>query len=169
MEKTLVLIKPDALQRGLAGQIISRFEKKGLKLMGLKMLTADHALLDKHYAHLKDKDFFQELKKFMGGSPVIAMVWEGLEAVQVVRDLAGPTVGRQAPPGTIRGDFSLSTQANIIHASDSVVSAKKEITRFFQKNEIFNYYKDEYFHLYGLQEIPDKYKKHYQEASKRRS
>ncbi|MBI2327905.1 nucleoside-diphosphate kinase [Candidatus Curtissbacteria bacterium] len=139
MQRTVVLLKPDALQRGLVGEIIHRLERKGLKLVGLKMIAASEALLDEHYAHHKDKPFFAELKRFMMSSPLVCMLWEGIEAVEVVRKMAGATNSRQADMGSIRGDFSVSGSANIIHASDSVETAKVEEERFFEKDEIFEY------------------------------
>jgi len=152
LERTVVLIKPDGIQRGLVGNIISRFEHKGLKLVGIKMLRADSALLEEHYAQHKGKPFFESLKEYMGSSPIIAMLWEGVEAVNVVRSLCGATSGREADVGTIRGDLSMSHQANIVHASDSTENAKKEERRFFEKDEIFDYRKDEYFHIYAKDE-----------------
>ncbi len=147
-EKTLVLLKPDALQRNLLGAIIGRFEKRGLKVVGLKMMQLSDVLLDEHYAHHKDKPFFQGLKSFMKEFPVVAIVLEGLEAVSVVRAMCGPTQSRQAPPGTIRGDFSMSRQANIVHSSDSVETAEKEVWRFFNQDEIFDYKKIDYERIY---------------------
>lgn len=139
MQRTVVLLKPDTLQRGLVGEIIHRFERKGLKLVGLKMMTASEALLDRHYAHHKDKPFFAQLKKFMKSSPIVCMLWEGLDAVAVVRRIAGVTSGREAELGSIRGDFSMSTSANIIHVSDSAKTAVEEEKRFFTAEEIFDY------------------------------
>ncbi|PJA40455.1 nucleoside-diphosphate kinase [candidate division WWE3 bacterium CG_4_9_14_3_um_filter_39_7] len=165
-EQTIVLVKPDGIQRGLVGEIITRFERKGLKLVGIKMIRVDDTTLEEHYSHIKDKPFFADIKKFMKRSPIIALVLEGIDAVEVVRTLAGPTLGRVAPSGTIRGDFSMSIQSNVIHASDSKEVAESEIKRFFDDLELFDYYKDEYFHIYGLEEMPDKYKTHADEAKK---
>lgn len=151
-ERSLILLKPDALQRNLLGKIIERFENKGLKIVGLKMMQLSDVLLENHYNHHKDKPFFEGLKKFMAQSPVVAMVLEGLEAVKIVRILCGATSGRQADVGTIRGDFSMSTQANIIHASDSVETAEKEIWRFFNNDEIFDYQKIDFSVVYGEEE-----------------
>ncbi len=151
-EKTLVLIKPDALQRNLLGRIIERFEQKGLKIVGLKMMQLSDVLLEEHYAHHKDKPFFESLKKFMKQTPVAAMVLEGIEAVRVVRMVCGATSGRNADMGTIRGDFSISTQANIIHASDLPETAEKEIWRFFNTDEIFDYKKLDFEAVYGEEE-----------------
>ncbi|MFH1258151.1 MAG: nucleoside-diphosphate kinase, partial [Candidatus Micrarchaeota archaeon] len=137
MERTLILLKPDCVQRELVGKVISRFEARGLKIAGLKMVQLRDELLDEHYSHLKDKPFFSGIKKFMKGTPVVAMVLEGLECVEIARAMCGPTNARKAPPGTIRGDFGMSVQSNIVHASDSKETAEKEIRRFFAKEEIF--------------------------------
>ncbi len=149
MEQTLVLAKPDALQRGLIGEIISRFEHKGLKLVGLKMLQASSEILDVHYEHHNDKPFFADLKKFMQSSPLVAMVWEGEECVEAVRLLVGITNSRTASPGTIRGDFGMSVSNNIVHASEDSAAAKAEVKRFFSAEELFGYPKSEYIHVYG--------------------
>lgn len=138
-ERTLVIIKPDALNRSLAGEIIQRFERKGLKIVGLKMVQLNDAILSEHYAHLADKPFFPRIAKFMSSWPVIVMALEGMEAVSSVRLLAGETSGRKADAGTIRGDFSMSIQANIVHASDSVENANKEVARFFNSDELFDW------------------------------
>jgi len=139
-EKTLIILKPDALQRNILGEIISRFERKGLKIIGLKMANLSDELLEEHYAHHKDKPFFKDLKESMKISPVVLMVLEGLEAVRVVRKMAGSTKGFEAEPGSIRGDFALGSR-NIIHASDSQETAKEEIKRFFKDQELFDYHK----------------------------
>lgn len=148
-ERTLVLIKPDAIQRGLFGEIVGRFEKKGLKMVGCKMMTLDEALLREHYAHLADKPFFGGLAKFMQSTPVIAMCWEGLEVVNAVRLLCGITKARDAEAGSIRGDLAMSVACNVVHASDSVENAEKEVARFFKKDELFGYDKSEYMHVYA--------------------
>lgn len=140
-EKTLVILKPDALQRNLLGEIIARFERKGLKIVGMKMMELDDVVLTEHYIHHKDRPFFKKLKDFMMQSPCVVVCLEGMESVKVVRDLCGPTLGRVAPAGTIRGDFSMSIQANIIHSSDSLETAKEEVKRFFKENEIHEYKK----------------------------
>jgi nucleoside-diphosphate kinase len=152
-EKTIVLIKPDAIQRGLMGQIISRFEVKGLKLVGMKMMPLDEALLREHYAHIADKPFFADLAKFMQSTPVIAMCWEGLEVVDAVRRITGITKARQAEAGSIRGDFAMSVSCNVIHASDEVENAKKEVKRFFHEDELHDYKKSEYEHVYAGDEL----------------
>ncbi|MCD4693765.1 nucleoside-diphosphate kinase [bacterium] len=138
-ERSLIIIKPDALNRSLVGEIIRRFERKGLKLVGIKMLKLDDEKLREHYSHLADKPFFPRIADFMKKWPVIALVVEGLEAVDSVRLIAGETLGRKADAGTIRGDFSMSIQANVVHASDSLENAKLEIKRFLSDNEIFDW------------------------------
>jgi nucleoside-diphosphate kinase len=138
-ERTLILIKPDAIQRGLIGRIVTRFEEKNLKVAGMKMLKIDSKLAKEHYAHLVSKPFYPDLEKFMTEQPVVAMVIEGKEAVEVVRLIVGPTNATKAPAGTIRGDFSNSTSRNVIHASDSKETAEKEIKRFFRNDELFDY------------------------------
>ncbi|MAG17997.1 MAG: nucleoside-diphosphate kinase [Candidatus Diapherotrites archaeon] len=139
MERTLVIIKPDAINRGLVGEVIDRFERKGIKLVAMKMKHLDDKILEEHYSHLVDKPFFAGIKEFMQRAPSILIVLEGRKVVDVVRKLAGVTEGTEAMPGTIRGDFSLSVQNTIIHASDSQESAKKEVTRFFTEQEILDW------------------------------
>ena len=139
MVRTAVLVKPDGLQRGLIGEIISRFERKGLKLVGLKMVSMTDAQLTEWYVEHKQKSFFGELKSFMGSMPVVAMVWEGIDAVGVVRKLVGTTLGREAEGGSIRGDFGMSQQYNLIHASSSEHDANREVEIRFNVDEIFNY------------------------------
>ncbi len=151
-EKTLVLIKPDAIQRGLVGDIMTRFEKKGLKVVGLKMMRLDEAILREHYAHLSDKPFFPGISKFMQSSPVVAICLEGLEVVDAVRLITGVTKAREAEAGSIRGDFAMSIACNVIHASDSVENAQKEVPRFFTDKEIHEYLKSEYEFVYAQDE-----------------
>ncbi len=139
IQQTVVLIKPDGLQRGLVGEIMSRFEKKGLKLVGLKMLRMTDEILDEWYAHHKDKPFFPKLKGFMKWTPIVAMLWEGNEAISVVRKLVGSTAGYEAEAGSIRGDFGISHQQNLIHASDSEEGVEKERKLIFDENEVFEY------------------------------
>lgn len=139
MQRSAVLVKPDGLQRGLIGEIINRFERKGLKLVGLKMTKLTDQQLDEWYAHHKDKPFFPKLKGFMMQTPVIAMVWDGLDAIDTIRKLVGVTKGREAEGGSIRGDFAMSVSNNLIHASDSIESADKEINILFADNELFDY------------------------------
>ncbi len=139
VERTLVLLKPETLQRGIVGEVISRFERRGLKIVALKMLWMDRDLAERHYAAHKGKDFYEPLIEYITSSPLIAMVLEGDEAIEVVRNMAGSTDCREAEPGTIRGDFGLSTQKNIVHASDSSESAEREIALFFSPEEIHDY------------------------------
>jgi len=153
MEKTLVIFKPDALSRGLLGTILNRFERKGLKLVGMKMLYLDDDLLEVHYSQHKGKAFFGRLARFMKSAPSIVSIFEGNNAVSVVRNLVGVTKGYDANAGTIRGDFSLSGQCNVVHASDSVVNAELEIVRFFKDSEIFNYEKVDLAYIYAEDEI----------------
>ena len=137
MEKSLVLIKPDAMQRGLAGTIISRLEGQGLKLVALKMLHLDEALAQRHYAVHKDKPFFEGLVNYIASAPIIAIIFEGEGAVEVIRKAMGATDPAKAEAGTIRGDFGLDIEHNVIHGSDSVKTAEEEIKLFFSENEIF--------------------------------
>lgn len=139
LEKTLVLLKPCTVERGLIGEIISIFEKKGLRIAGLKMMQLTDAILSEHYAHLSDKPFFQRVKDSMMTSPVVALALEGVDAIEVVRTIVGPTNGRKAPAGTIRGDYSMSFQMNIVHASDGPETAAAELKRFFKEEDIFDY------------------------------
>ncbi|HEX5598807.1 MAG TPA: nucleoside-diphosphate kinase [Micromonosporaceae bacterium] len=131
VERTLVLIKPDAVRRGLVGEIIGRFERKGLRIDAMVLRDMDPTLADAHYAEHVDKEFYPTLKAFMTGGPLVAMVLSGDQAIDVVRGLTGATDGRKAAPGTIRGDLSLSNRENLMHASDSVDSAKREIALWF--------------------------------------
>jgi nucleoside-diphosphate kinase len=141
MEKTLLLIKPDAIERGLIGRIISRFEDKGLKITGMKMIKLDLPLLEEHYSHLRDKPYFQRIAEFMMSAPIIAVCIEGIDSVKIVRSMCGVTNAREASPGTIRGDLSMSIRSNLVHASDSMESAEIELKRFFMDAEIFSYNK----------------------------
>ncbi len=152
MEKTLVLIKPDAMQRGLIGEIMHRFERKGLKLIGLKMYTLNDELIDEWYGHHKGKSFFSDLKTYMQWTPIVAIVWEGLDAITTVRKIVGITKGREADTGSIRGDFGMSGQQNLIHASDSAESAKKEIGLIFAEEELFSYVSASECLIYGQEE-----------------
>lgn len=153
MQRTVVLLKPDALQRGLVGEIIGRLERKGLKLAAAKMMTASDSLLAEHYAHHKDKPFFKSLVKFMMSAPLVVMLWEGVDAVDVVRKMTGATNGRAANFGTIRGDLSSSQSNNLLHVSDSVESAEIEERRFFDKREIFDWKRLVDEAVYGEDEI----------------
>ena len=141
MERTLLLIKPDAVERGLIGKIISRFEDKGLKITGIKMLRVDLALLEEHYSHLKDKPYFPRIVEFMMSAPIVAVCIEGIDSVSIARSMCGVTNAREASPGTIRGDMSMSIRSNLVHASDSIETAEIELKRFFRDAEIFSYHK----------------------------
>jgi nucleoside-diphosphate kinase len=136
MERTLVLLKPDCVQRRLIGNILHRFEQKGLRLMGLKLVQASRSLAEQHYAVHKGKPFYESLLSFLNSGPTVAVVLEGREAVAVVRGLMGPTDGTKAAPATIRGDFALSIQNNLIHGSDSVANAQTEIALWFKPDEL---------------------------------
>jgi len=139
MQQTLVLLKPDALQRGLVGEIISRLEQRGLKIVAMKMIWMDRELANRHYAVHKDKPFFAGLVDFITSSPIIAAVFEGEGAVEVVREAMGATDPARARPGTIRGDLAQDIERNLIHGSDSEETAKREIDLFFSLAEIFDY------------------------------
>lgn len=138
-ERTFVMIKPDGVQRGLVGKIIQRFEEKGFKLVAQKFVKADDKLLRTHYAALKDKPFFESLIKYMSSGPVVPMVWEGLNAIKVARSMLGATNPADCEMGTIRGDLCVQTGRNIIHGSDSVDSANKEIALWFKPEELVEY------------------------------
>ncbi len=140
-ERSLIIIKPDAIQRSLVGEIITRFERKGLKIIGMKMMYLGDALVEEHYAHIKDKPFFPRIKRFMTSAPVIVMAVAGLKAIDSIRLIVGVTKGYEADAGTIRGDFSLSMQSNVVHASDSKENGEAEINRFFRDEEIIDYEK----------------------------
>lgn len=153
MEQTLVIIKPGTIQRGYIGEIIQRFEKKGLQLCGMKMIQLDEEILLEHYAHLANRPFFKRIKDAMMITPVIVCCWKGIDAIRIVRSMAGVTNGRDAAPGTIRGDYSVSVQENIIHASDAPETAAIELKRFFKKEEIFDYKQHQLDFLYANDEI----------------
>lgn len=139
MERTLIILKPSAVQRALVGKVIDRFQQKGLTIAGIKMMKLDEKILREHYAHLVDRPFFPSLVESMTATPVIVMCLEGRDVVEVVRAMTGATNSRKAAPGTIRGDFGMSGQENIVHASDSSENAAIEIARFFTPEEIFDY------------------------------
>lgn len=138
MERSLVLIKPDAMQRGLAGTIISRLEKRGLRIVAMKMLQMDKALAQRHYAVHQGKAFFNDLVDFITSGPIIAAVFEGEKAIEAIRQAMGATDPLKASPGSIRGDFGLDIQQNLVHGSDSVENAEKEISIFFSPEEILS-------------------------------
>ena len=139
MERTLVLLKPDALQRGLAGRIITRLEDRGLKLVGMKLLQMDQAMANRHYEAHVDKPFFAGLAAFMTSRPIVALAVEGRNAVDAVRRTMGPTDPQQAAPGTVRGDFAIDIGRNLIHGSDSLESAARELAVFFNDGDLLSY------------------------------
>ena len=152
METTLVLLKPSCVQRQLIGEIVHRFERRGLRIAGMKMMQLTDELLDQHYAHLASKPFFQRIKNSMMAAPVICCCYEGVDAVETVRAMTGSTNARKAAPGTIRGDFGMSFQENIIHTSDSPENAVVELNRFFKPEEIFDYNQAPFQFLYANDE-----------------
>jgi nucleoside-diphosphate kinase len=139
MERTLVLIKPDAMQRGLAGEILARLERRGLRIAGLKLLQVDRALAERHYGEHVGKPFYEGLVAYITACPIVAAVFEGTDAVEAVRSSMGKTNPRDAAPGTIRGDFGLEIGRNLIHGSDSLQSAEREVALFFQPDELQSY------------------------------
>jgi len=139
METTLMLLKPDTVERGLIGQVISRLEQKGLKINGLKMMQLSEEIINEHYDFLMDKPFFPSIKEYMTRTPVVAIAASGANAIATVRTLTGATNPQEALPGSIRGDFGLTIDGNIIHASDSAETAAKELQRFFGGSDIFEY------------------------------
>lgn len=139
MEQTLIIIKPCAIRRDLIGEIIHRFEMKGMQLCAIKMMQLDDKILDEHYSHLVGRPYFQRIKSSMMRTPVVLSVWKGVDIVEIAHHMAGATNGREALPGTIRGDYSVSIQENIVHTSDTVENAKTEIMRFFKAQEIFDF------------------------------
>lgn len=149
IQRTLVLLKPDALQRDLLGEILARFERKGLKIVGLKLTQPSQELWDEHYAHLVAKSFYPGLKAFMSQGPLIAMVLEGVGAVAEVRKIVGSTNPQEADAGTIRADFSMKTASNLVHASDAPETAIVELKRFFRDDELFAYEKISDRFLFG--------------------
>lgn len=146
-EKTIVIVKPDGVQRGLIGEVVRRLEMKGLKIVGLKMMRLDEAILREHYAHHADKPFYPGLESFMRSNPVVVACAEGRNAIAAVRLISGVTRGHEADAGTIRGDLSMGV-CNVVHCSDTVENGKAETLRFFRENEIYEYDKTEYLHVY---------------------
>jgi nucleoside-diphosphate kinase len=138
-ERTLVLVKPDGVQRGLIGEVISRFEDRGLHLVGLKLMRIDRELAERHYGEHRGKAFFDELVVFITSAPVVAMAWEGPGAVAMVRTMMGATNPSEAAPGTIRGDRAVSIGANVVHGSDSVARAAEEVDLFFSRDELVDW------------------------------
>ncbi|OGY97871.1 MAG: nucleoside-diphosphate kinase [Candidatus Liptonbacteria bacterium RIFCSPHIGHO2_01_FULL_57_28] len=151
-ERTLIIVKPDAMQRSLLGEIIRRFEQKGLKIIAMKMMHLNKEILKDHYAKHIDKPFFDSLAGSMSYSPVVAMVLSGLNAISAARLILGPTKGYEADAGSIRGDLALSGQSNLVHASDPEEDPEMEIKRFFAENEIFAYKKVDFEVMYGEEE-----------------
>lgn len=139
MERTLILLKPDCIQRRLAGRVLSRFEDKGFNIVALKMMRITPALAKQHYAEHVEKGWYPTLEKFITGGPIVAAIVEGLESIRVVRDMLGATSGLKAAAGTIRGDFSSSRQMNLVHASDGPEAAKREIALYFKSEEICDF------------------------------
>lgn len=142
MEKTFLMVKPDGVQRNLIGEIVARFERKGFKLAGAKLMVIPNTLAEQHYGEHKDKPFFGELVEFITSGPVFAMVWEGEEVIATARQMMGATKPQDAAPGTIRGDFGVTVGKNVIHGSDSPESAEREINLFFDQKEIVDYQKE---------------------------
>lgn len=139
MQRTLILLKPDAVTQKICGKVLSRFEDAGLRICGMKMIHLAPALLREHYAHIADKPFYPEVEQFMASVPVVAMVLEGDEAVAKVREMLGVTDSRKAAPGTIRAQYGKDQMVNVAHASDSPETAQKEVRRFFTEDELFDY------------------------------
>jgi len=142
VERTLILVKPDAMQRGLAGEILARFERRGLRLVGLRLLKVDKAMAKRHYAEHIGKPFFDGLVDYITSSPIVAAVFEGSNAVAAARQLMGSTRPTEAAPGTIRADFGLEVGRNLVHGSDSVASAKREIEIFFEGQRLTSWKRD---------------------------
>lgn len=154
MERSVVLVKPDGMQRGIIGQIISRFERKGLRLAGLKMVVLSDDLLDNWYEHHKDKPFFPGLKSYMQTTPIIAMLWEGgTGTCTAIRKIVGVTKASEAEPGTIRGDFAMSVQYNLIHASESVEAGQREQELMFAPSEIYSWEKSDLRHVFEARDL----------------
>jgi nucleoside-diphosphate kinase len=151
-ERTLILIKPDAMQRALLGEIIRRFEQKGLKIIGMKMMQLDREILKKHYAKHVDKPFFDSLARSMSSSPIVAMVLSGINALKATRLVVGPTKAHEADAGSIRGDLGISGQANLVHASDPDEDPEAEIAHFFSEAELFPWKRIDFEVLYGDEE-----------------
>jgi nucleoside-diphosphate kinase len=137
MEKTLIILKPDCIEKRLVGRVIQRFEEAGFKIAGSKMLKLNGQILREHYAHIVEEPFYPEIEQFMSSTPVIVLALEGENIIQKVRDLLGPTDSQKAPKGTIRGDYGTSIMKNVVHASDSPENAHLELNRFFKEDEIF--------------------------------
>lgn len=139
MERTLIILKPDAVQRGLIGEIITRFEKKGLQIAGMKLMVIPQSVAETHYAPHKEKPFYPGLVRFMTSGPVVVLALQGVNAITIARNLMGATFGSKAAPGTIRGDYGVSNAYNLIHGSDSPEAAEKELNLFFKKEELVDW------------------------------
>lgn len=139
IETSLILFKPDSVEKKLVGTVLARFQAEGFVIRGIKMIQLDDQILDEHYAHISDLPFFPRIKAFMSSKPVIALALEGDSAISKIRELLGPTDSEKAPEGTIRGDFGENMMINVCHASDSIENAAIELNRFFKKEEIFDY------------------------------
>jgi len=150
LERTLVFLKPDAVRRGLVGEVITRFERKGFQIVGLKMMELSEDFAREHYATHEGQEFYEPLVRYVSSGPVVAMVLEGKGAVRVVREMMGETFGSKSPPGTIRGDFALSNRYNLVHGSDTPESAAEEIARFFDPRELVTYPRDLLRWIYDL-------------------
>lgn len=148
MEKTFIMVKPDGVQRGLIGDIVRRFEQKGFKLVGAKLMQISEQLAEQHYAEHKERPFFGELVEFITSGPVFAMVWEGEDVINISRTMIGATKPEEATPGSIRGDYAVTVGKNIIHGSDSAASAEREINLFFTKEELLTYTKQDETWIY---------------------
>ncbi len=149
MQKTLIILKPDCVARGLTGEVTSRFEKRGMKLVASKMSMLSEEILKDHYSHLADKPFFPNIVSYMRSAPVMMQIWEGKDVVDIVRLVIGATNPAEALPGTIRGDFSINISSNIVHASENEEEANNEIERFFSADEIFDYTRADESFLYN--------------------
>jgi nucleoside-diphosphate kinase len=152
LERTLILLKPDAVQRRLSGRILSRFEDKGLRIVGLKLLRISTEIAAKHYEPHKSKPFYPGLVRFMTASPVVALVLEGKDVINIVRKMVGKTFGPEAEPGTIRGDFGASRSFNLIHASDAPDTAKREVELFFRADELQEWTPTDFEWIYDVQD-----------------
>ncbi|NXX39498.1 NDKM protein, partial [Tricholaema leucomelas] len=148
-EQTLVLVKPDAVQRRLVGSVIQRFERRGFKLVGMKLLQANQGILERHYEQLRQKPFYPVLVAYMTSGPLVAMVWEGYNVVKSTRAMVGDTNPATAAAGTIRGDFSMHVSRNVVHASDSVETARREIGFWFQRDELLDWHSGDSDYTYG--------------------
>lgn len=155
MQRTLIIFKPDAIQRGLCGTLMQRFEKKGLRLLACKLIKIDPELAQQHYAEHQGKDFFDGLIDFITSGPSMVMCWEGLQAISVCRKMMGATSGIEAEPGTIRGDFTQFRSFNLVHGSDSIEAAERELGLFFKADELVNYVKSADLYQLGPEGVAD--------------